>query len=234
MQRGQVIAYDSRQLRVHERNYPTHDLELVTVIFALKMWRHCLYGVHCKIYTNYHSLQYIMIQQDLNSRQRRWIELLADYDISILYHLGKANVVADSLSWKTGSMGSLAYLSAAKRPLALDIQYLANRMVRLDISDSELILAFMGAQSSLLDQIHGRQFEDGSLVKLRELVLRGEGGQASIDSDVILRFDGHLCVPRVGDFIQLILHEAHNSKYSIHLGTVKMYRDLRQHYCGVV
>ncbi|XP_055814181.1 uncharacterized protein LOC129883572 [Solanum dulcamara] len=129
-----------------------------------------------------------------------------------------------------GSMGSLAYLFAGEEPLDLDIQYLANRMVRLEISDSGLILAFIEAQSSLLEQICGRQFEDGALVKLQELVLQGEGGQGSINSDGILRFDGRLYVSRVGDFIQLILHEAHDYRYSIHPGTVNMYRDLRQHY----
>ncbi|XP_055826321.1 uncharacterized protein LOC129894682 [Solanum dulcamara] len=100
-----------------------------------------------------------MSQKDLNSRPRCWIELLADYDISILYHSGKVDIVADALSLKTGSMGSLAYLSAAERPLALDMQYLANRMVRLKISDFRPILAFVGARSSLLDQIRGWAFQ---------------------------------------------------------------------------
>ncbi|XP_015078162.1 uncharacterized protein LOC107021966 [Solanum pennellii] len=98
MQQGRVIAYASRQLKVLERNYPTHDLELAAVVFALKIWRHYLYRVRCEIYTDHKSLQYIMSQRDLNSRQRRWIELLKDYDLSILYHPGKANVVADALS----------------------------------------------------------------------------------------------------------------------------------------
>ncbi|KAH0671324.1 hypothetical protein KY285_024119 [Solanum tuberosum] len=121
MQQGRVIAYASRQLKIHERNYPTHDLELAAVVFALKIWRHYLYGVRCEIYTDHRSLQYIISQRDLNSRQRRWIELLKDYDLSILYHPGKANVVADALSRKAVSMGSLAFLSSTERPLALDI-----------------------------------------------------------------------------------------------------------------
>ena len=112
MQQGRVIAYASRQLKVHERNYPTHDLELAAVVFALKIWRHYLYGVRCEIYTDHKSLQYIMSKRDLNSRQRRWIELLKDYDLSILYHPGKANVVADALRRKIVSMGSLVFLSA--------------------------------------------------------------------------------------------------------------------------
>ncbi|KAH0641849.1 hypothetical protein KY290_033468 [Solanum tuberosum] len=230
MQQGRVIAYASRQLKIHERNYPTHDLELAAVVFALKIWRHCLYGVRCEIYTDHRSLQYIMSQRDLNSRQRHWIELLKDYDLSILYHPGKANVVADALSRKAVSMGSLAFLSVEERPLTLDIQSLANSMVRLDISDSRRILAFMGVQSSLLDRIRGCQFEDDTLVALRDRVLAGDGGQATLDPDGVLKFAGRICVLRVGDLIQLILSEAHESRYSIHPGTAKMYRDLRQHY----
>ena len=100
MQHGKVIAYGSRQLRPHEKNYPTHDLDLATVVFALKIWHHYLYGVHVDIYTDHKSLQYIFKQKDLNLRQRRWLELLNDYDIDILYHPGKANIVADALSRK--------------------------------------------------------------------------------------------------------------------------------------
>ena len=99
-QHGRVIAYASRQLRPYEKNYPTHDLELVAVVFALKIWRHYLYGVHVDIYTDHKSLQYIFKQKDLNLRQRRWLELIKDYDIDILYHPGNANVVADALSRK--------------------------------------------------------------------------------------------------------------------------------------
>ena len=95
MQEKNVIAYAFRQLKVHERNYPTHDLELAAVVFALKQWRHYLYGVKCEVYTEHRSLQYVFTQRDLNLRQRRWIELLKDYDVTILYHPGKANVVAE-------------------------------------------------------------------------------------------------------------------------------------------
>ncbi|KAF5805274.1 putative nucleotidyltransferase, Ribonuclease H [Helianthus annuus] len=98
MQRDKVIAYASRQLKVHERNYTTHDLELGAVVFALKIWRHYLYGTKCTIYTDHRSLEHIFKQKELNMRQRRWVELLNDYECAIKYHPGKANVVADALS----------------------------------------------------------------------------------------------------------------------------------------
>ncbi|GJU09690.1 putative reverse transcriptase domain-containing protein [Tanacetum coccineum] len=100
MQREKVIAYASRQLKIHEKNYTTHDLELGAVVFALKIWRHYLYGTKCTVFTNHKSLQHILNQKELNMRQRRWLELLSDYDCEIRYHPGKANVVADALSRK--------------------------------------------------------------------------------------------------------------------------------------
>ncbi|GJZ70044.1 putative reverse transcriptase domain-containing protein [Tanacetum coccineum] len=92
MERGKVIAYASRQLKIHEKNYTTHDLELGAAVFALKIWRHYLYGTKSVIYTDHKSLQHIFSQKELNMRQRRWIELFSDYDCEIRYHLGKANV----------------------------------------------------------------------------------------------------------------------------------------------
>ncbi|GJS63826.1 putative reverse transcriptase domain-containing protein [Tanacetum coccineum] len=100
MQREKVIAYASRQLRKNEENYTTHDLELGAVVFALRLWIHYLYVTKCTVYTDHKSLQYILDQKELNMRQRRWIELLTDYDYVIRYHPGKANVVADALSRK--------------------------------------------------------------------------------------------------------------------------------------
>jgi hypothetical protein len=100
MQDNRVIAYASRALRTHEQNYPTHDLELAAVIHALKIWRHHLMGTKCHIYTDHKSLKYIFTQADLNMRQRRWLELIKDYDLEVHYHPGKANVVADALSCK--------------------------------------------------------------------------------------------------------------------------------------
>ncbi|GJT42503.1 putative reverse transcriptase domain-containing protein [Tanacetum coccineum] len=98
MQREKVIAYASQQLKPHKENYTIHDLELGAGVFALKIWRHYLYGTKCTVFTDHKSLQYILDQKELNMRQRRWLELLADYNYEIHYHPGKANVVADALS----------------------------------------------------------------------------------------------------------------------------------------
>ncbi|GKE66274.1 putative reverse transcriptase domain-containing protein, partial [Tanacetum coccineum] len=92
MQNEKVIAYASRQLKIHEKTYTTHDLELDAVVFALKIWRHYLYGTKCTVFTDHKSLQHILDQKELNIRQRRWLELLSDYDYEIRYHPGKANV----------------------------------------------------------------------------------------------------------------------------------------------
>jgi hypothetical protein len=100
MQEGRVISYSSRQLRRHEEQYPTHDLELVTVVMALRMWRHYLHGNVVHIYMDNKSLKYIFNQPDLNMRQRRWLELIKNYELEVHYDPGKANVVADALSRK--------------------------------------------------------------------------------------------------------------------------------------
>ena len=98
MQGGKVIAYASRQLKVHEKNYPTHDLESTALVFALRLWRHYLSGVHVDVFTDHKSIQYVFTQRELNLRQRRWLELLKDYNMNVHYHPDKSNVVADALS----------------------------------------------------------------------------------------------------------------------------------------
>ena len=106
MQFERVVAYGSRQLKNHEHNYPTHNLELAAIVFSLKIWCHYFYSEQFEVFSDHKSLKYIFKQQDLNMRQRRWMEYLKDYDFTLHYHPGKANVVADALSRK--SRGVLA------------------------------------------------------------------------------------------------------------------------------
>ena len=101
MQSERVVAYGSRQLKNHEQNYPTHDMELVALVFALKIWRHYLYKERFEAYLDHKSLRFIFTQWDLNMRQRRWMKFLEDYDFTLHYHPGKANVVADALNQKS-------------------------------------------------------------------------------------------------------------------------------------
>ena len=96
MQSRRVVAYGSRQLKNHEQNYPTHDMVLEAIVFALKIWRYYLYDKQIEVYSDHKSLRYIFTQRDLNMRQRRWMEFLEDYDFTLYYHLGKKNVVADA------------------------------------------------------------------------------------------------------------------------------------------
>jgi hypothetical protein len=103
-----VVSYASRQLRKHEENYPTHDLELAIMVHALKIWSHQLIGHRCEIDSDHKSLKYIFTQTDLNLRQHRRLELIKDYEFGINYHPVKANVVADALSHKKYCNTSLA------------------------------------------------------------------------------------------------------------------------------
>ena len=109
MQDGKVVAYSLRQLKPHEQNYPTHDLEMAAVVVALKIWRHYLYGEKCRIFTYHKSLKYLLIRKELNLRQRRWLKLFKGYDCIVDYYPEKANVVVDALSRKTISILSLKH-----------------------------------------------------------------------------------------------------------------------------
>ena len=141
MQHGKVIAYASRQLKSYEQNYPTHDLELAAVVFALKIWRHYLYGERCEIYTDHKSLKYFFTQKELNMRQRRWLELIKDYDCSINYHPGKANMVVDALSQK--SSGFSATLLTTQKEIINDLERMGIEIV---MGDSQVFMASLTIQ----------------------------------------------------------------------------------------
>ena len=186
MQNGKVVAYASRQLKEHEKNYPTHDLELAAVVFALKIWRHYLYGVKCQIFTDHKSLKYIFTQKELNMRQRRWLELVKDYDCEILYHPGKANKVADALSRK--SSATLMSIQALPQPLQEDIFKLGIELITGKISSLTL-------QPTILGEIKEAQGLDPSLVRIRKEIMEGRETNFGVSDEGILHFKGRLCVP---------------------------------------
>ncbi|KAJ0609837.1 putative nucleotidyltransferase, Ribonuclease H [Helianthus annuus] len=198
--RDKVIAYASRQLKVHEKNYTTHDLELGAVVFALKIWRHYLYGTKCTIYTNHRSLQHIFDQKELNMRQRRWVELFNDHECAIKYHPGKANVVADALSRKEPKQ---------KRVRALQLTIHSDLPARIRSAQIEA-LKEENIEAEGLRGLHKKEFEQRS--------------------DNIYYFMERIWVPVFGDLRELVMDEAHKSRYSIHPGSDKMYQDLKVLY----
>ncbi|GJT25960.1 putative reverse transcriptase domain-containing protein [Tanacetum coccineum] len=200
MQREKVIAYASRQLRVHEKNYTTHDLELGAVVFALKMWRHYLYGTKCVVFTDHKSLQHILDQKELNMRQRRWLELFSDYDCESRYYPKKVNMMADALSRK-------------ERIKPLQVRALV-MTISLDLPKQ-----ILSAQSE------ARKEENFISEDLHGMINKLEPR-----ADETLCLNNQSWIPRFCDLRALIMHESHKSKYSIHPGSNKMYQDLKKLY----
>ncbi|GJU13819.1 putative reverse transcriptase domain-containing protein [Tanacetum coccineum] len=215
MQREKVISYASRQLKIHEKNYTTHDLELGAVVFALKIWRHYLYGTKCRSFTDHKSLQHILDQKELNMRQRRWLELLSDYDCDIRYHPGKANVVADALSRK-------------EREPPLRVRALVMRDISLD---KPLPKQILNAQTEARKPENIKNEDVGGM-----LIENAKFPEAIREQKLEPRADGTLCLngrswlPCYGDLRTVIMHESHKSKYSIHPGSDKMYQDMKKLY----
>ena len=220
MQHKRVMAYASRQLKKHELTYPTPDMELTAVIFALKTWRHYLYGATCQIFTDHKSLKYLFTHKELNLRQRRWMKLLKDYDCTIDYQSGKANVVADALSKK--SIGSLAYMQTIQLPLMVELQELG---VELRMHASGALFASFQLRPILVDQILEAQLEDPYLMSMRRKVEEGEQWDFSIRDDGAFVIGSRLCVPAAED-----LKKAHSSAYAMHPSSTKMYRTLKEYY----
>ncbi|GJU49636.1 reverse transcriptase [Tanacetum coccineum] len=200
MQHGKVIAYASRQLKPYEVNYPTHDLELAAVVFALKIWRHYLYGEACDIFTDHKSLKYIFTQRELNMRQRRWLELLKDYDTNIQYHPGKANVVADALSRKSGM------IACFDSRILHDLERLD---VELCVRGSDGYWASMRIESNLMLQIKEAQRDDGELWAIVQNVEDGKHTEFSVDDDGVVWFEDRLCVPNDQTLREKVMTEAH-------------------------
>ncbi|GJX40189.1 putative reverse transcriptase domain-containing protein [Tanacetum coccineum] len=212
IQGEKVISYASRQLEIHEKNYTTHDLELGAVVFALKIWRHYLYGTKCTVFTDHKSLQHILDQKELNMRQRRWLELLSDYDCDIRYHPGKANVVADALSRK-------------EREPPLRVRALV-MTISLDLPKQ-----ILNAQTEARKPENIKSEDVGGM-----LIENAKFPEAIREQKLEPRADGTLCLngrswlPCYGDLRNVIMHESHKSKYSIHPGSDKMYQDMKKLY----
>nr|GEX61393.1 putative reverse transcriptase domain-containing protein [Tanacetum cinerariifolium] len=206
MQREKVIAYASRQLKVHKHNYTTHDLELGSVVFALKIWRHYLYGTKCTVFIDHKSLQHILDQKELNMRQRRWLELLTDYDYDTRYHSGKANVVADALSRKER------------------IEPLRFRALVMTIG-LDLPKLILEAQIEALKPENLEKEDVGGMIR-RDIPKE----KLEPREDRTLCLNGSSWLPCYGDLRSVIMHESHKSKYSIHPGFDKMYQDMKNLY----
>ncbi|KAL8147994.1 hypothetical protein AgCh_005357 [Apium graveolens] len=206
MQHDKVIAYASRQLKPHEQKYPVHDLELAAIVFALKLWRHYLYGEKCDIYTDHKSLKYIFTQKDLNMRQRRWLELIKDYDCSINYHPGKANIVDDALSRKE----RLNMVKIAEE-LARDFERMEIEIRGSNGSQEQLYeITF---QPALMEKI--RRCQEGVIEQELD-TLTGEELCTQKDSQGLYRFSSRVWIPNVTELKNEVLQEAHNSRFSIH------------------
>jgi ribonuclease HI len=174
MQDGQVVSYASHQLRKHEENYPTHDLELAAVVHALKIWRHYLIGHQCEIYSDHKSLKYNFTQIDLNLRQHRWIELIKDYDIGINYHPGKANVIADALSHKKYCNATVA--RRMKPELRQEIRYLNLAMV----NEATIVV---DVEPTLEAEIRKAQLEDEKLRVIQQLIKENKTSDLTEDGN---------------------------------------------------
>nr|GEX51287.1 putative reverse transcriptase domain-containing protein [Tanacetum cinerariifolium] len=200
MQREKVIAYASSQLRKNEENNTTHDLELGAVVFALRLWRHYIYGTKCIVFTDHKSLQYILDQKELNMRQRRWVELLSDYDCEILYHPGKANVVADALSKKDKELIRV-------RALVVMVHNNLPEQIR-------------NAQTKACEEEN---------IGAKGFVGEGEPFEVfEVRADGIKCLRGRVWLPLFRGLRDLIMLESYKSKYSIHPGSDKMYHDLKK------
>ena len=226
MQRKKVVAYASRQLKSHEKNYPTHDLELAAVVHALKIWRHYLYGERFELFSDHKSLKYIFTQKELNLRQRRWMEYLEDYDFGLNYHPGKANAVADALSRKAD--GCSASMQLQKWNM---VKSICEYQLYVKKHEGGAHLYNMASQPTLMGRIIEKQQEDETSKELIEKIRNGEKLEGwTFQENGGLKYWGRLYVPKTADMRNEVLRQAHYSSYTIHPGETKLYHDLRRQF----
>jgi hypothetical protein len=220
MQDGHVVTYVSRQLRKHEAHYLTYDFELAAMVHALKIWRNYLMGKRCELYTDHKSLKYIFTQPNLNFRQR-WLELIKHYDLGINYHPGKANVVVDALSRRS----HLSQLVVDNMKFELCEFDMLNLRIIVNTKAME-----MEVGSSLLQEIRRCQLEDEKIQEIKHNIKEEKSPGFSEDDEGVLWYKGRICVPNINELKDKILHEAHESTYSIHPRGNKIYHDLKATY----
>jgi hypothetical protein len=195
---------------------------LAAVVFALKIWRHYLYGKWCEIYTDHKSLKYLFTQKELNIRQRRWLELIKDYDCEINYHPSKANVVVDALSRK--STMELAALGISQPQLIKELTGMGLEVVG---EGMPVHLANLMVQSELLTRIKAAQFEDPECAKIKQLLVEGKAKEFCLKEDRPPTHFKQVCVPGTRKLRKEIMSKAHHSPYTVHPRGTKMYRDVK-------
>jgi hypothetical protein len=192
------------------------------VVHALKTWRHYLYGQKCDVYTDHKSLKYIFTQSELNMRQRRWLQLIKDYELEIHYHPGKATVVADALSKK--SQGNMM----AAHPMPYELAKEFDRLSLGFLNNTQGVTIEL--ESTLEQEIKDGQKNDEKINEIWQLILDGKGEDFREDAEGVVWFKDRLCVPDIKSIQELILKEAHETAYSIHPSREKMYQDLKKRF----
>jgi hypothetical protein len=197
-------------------------MEIAVVVHALKIWRHYLYGQKCDIYTDNKSLKYIFTQSELNMRQWRWLELIKDYELEIHYHPSKENVVVDALSRKS----QVNMLAAHPMPYELAKDF--DRLSLGFLNNTQGVTIEL--EPTLEQAIRKGQKDDEKINGIRQLIKDGKGKDFREDAEGVVWFKDRLCVPDIKSIWELILKEAHETTYSIHPSSEKMYQDLKKRF----